>query len=56
MMPTRPLPVGMAKAAAKPAHDVMAGPAHNFTPLAPSQNTPRALLRRPGLGFGTRMG
>lgn len=37
--------------------DVMAGPRPLFRPLAPSQNTPKALLLRPGnLGLGTRMG
>lgn len=37
--------------------DVMAGPKHNFRPLAPSKNTPKALLQRPGnLRLGTRMG
>ncbi len=36
--------------------DVMAGPANTFRPLAPAKNTPRALLLRPGLGLGTKMG
>ncbi len=40
----------------KATFDVMAGPPHKFVPIAPAQNTPRALLARPGLGLGTRMG
>lgn len=46
------------KSAIKPApvspsatRDVMAGPVSTFVPLTPSN-----LLKRPGLGLGTRMG
>lgn len=37
--------------------DVMAGPVSTFTATDPKNNTPSALLKRPGnLGYGTRMG
>lgn len=37
-------------------HDVMAGPPHMFSVNDKSNNTPKMLLKRPGLGLGTNMG
>lgn len=54
--PMRPSQRPMPNMQPKPTHDVMAGPAHNFVQINPSLNTPKALLKRPGLGLGTRMG
>ncbi len=34
----------------------MGGPKHNFSPLPSANQSPRQLLKRPGLGLGTRMG
>jgi hypothetical protein len=38
-------------------HDVMCGPENTFTAQDPANNTPKALLYRPGnLRLGTKMG